>query len=281
MADKTPGIDVSRWQGEVNWELVAAAGYRFAVIRATIGDYYTDPRLYVNWSAARDAGLLVSAYHVVTPERSVDAQIDRLFDVLEDRESDLPLVLDIELSRGVSRDGITTCVRDCMQKVEQLDGRKPIVYTGKWFWNSYVSPSPEWSAYDLWVANYGVSSPTLPAGWDEWKFWQYSDKGSVPGSGSKYTDLDWFAGSYEDLLEYAQRGPEPPPEPAAGLRARVSVPVLKIFNGPGVNYDQIGELHEGDAVNIVALDGKDVWAEVAPGQWVSFIFLNERSMEVE
>lgn len=277
----TPGIDVSRWQGKINWEMVAAAGYRFVLIRATIGDYYTDPRFYVNWSGARDAGLLVSAYHVVTPGRAVDSQTDRLFDVLGDRKADLPLVLDVELSRGVQRAGITACVRDCLQEVEQLDGRKPIIYTARWFWDSHVLPSPEWSEYDLWVANYRVSAPSLPTGWSEWKFWQYSEKGRVPGSGSTSTDLDWFAGSYEDLLEYAQKSPQPQPEPVVGLRARVSVPALKIRNGPGVNYDHIGDLHAGDVVNIVALDGKDIWAEFAPGKWVSFVFRGERSMEIE
>ncbi len=277
----TPGIDVSRWQGKMNWELVAAAGYRFVVIRATIGDYYTDPRFYVNWSGARAAGLLVSAYHVVTPDRSVDAQVARLFDVLGDRKPDLPLVLDVELSRGVGRAGITACVRDCLHQVEQQGGRKPIVYTGRWFWDPYVLPSPEWAEYDLWIANYRVPAPTLPAGWDSWKFWQHSDRGRVPGSGSARTDLDWFAGSYEDLLQYAQKKPPTPPEPEGGLRACVSVPVLRVHNGPGVKYDHVGDLHAGDVINIVAIDGQDAWVEFDPGKWVSFAFRGERSMEIE
>ena len=50
------GIDVSRWQGEIDWGRVAAAGYHFAVIRATVGNYYTDPRFYENWHDAHDAG---------------------------------------------------------------------------------------------------------------------------------------------------------------------------------------------------------------------------------
>ena len=206
---RTPGIDVSRWQGEINWEMVAAAGYRFAVIRATVGDYYTDPQFCVNWSGARDAGLLVSAYHVVRPDASADSQIDRFFDALGDRKADLPVVLDIEVSGGVSPADITACIRHCLQKVEQMHGRKPIIYTAKWFWNYHVLPSSGWSEYDLWVANYGVSAPSLPAAWSGWKFWQYSEKGDVPGIGTGSTDLDWFAGSYEDLLEYAREVAQP------------------------------------------------------------------------
>lgn len=282
----TPGIDVSRWQGKINWEAVAAAGYRFAVIRATIGNYYTDPRFYENWSNARDAGLLISAYHVVAPERPADAQIERFFDALGERKSDLPLVLDVELSRGVSQAGITACVKDCLQMVEQRDGRKPIIYTAKWFWNDRVLESPEWAAYDLWVANYGVSAPTLPAGWNEYKFWQYSDKGRVPGIAAA-TDLNWFAGSYADLLAYANAEPEPEPEPedepqpAAGLRARVTASRLNVRSGPGVNYGDIGDLRKGDLINVGSLDGKDVWIEFEPGKWAALLFRGTRYMELE
>lgn len=278
----TPGIDVSRWQGEINWEMVAAAGYRFAIIRATIGNYYTDPRFYVNWDGARDAGLLLSAYHVVTPEHSADSQADRFFDALGERKADLPLVLDVELSRGASQADITACIRDCLQMVEQRDGRKPIVYTARWFWNEHVLESAEWAAYDLWVANYGVSAPSLPAGWSEWRFWQHSDRGQVPGIAAA-TDLNWFAGSYDDLLVYVNAEPEPDsePQPSVGLRARVVAPRLNVRSGPGVNYSDVGDLYEGDVVNVVSLDGKDVWVEFEPGKWVALLFRGTRYMELE
>ncbi|RLC78560.1 MAG: glycoside hydrolase [Chloroflexi bacterium] len=276
----TPGIDVSRWQGDINWEMVAAAGYRFAIVRATIGNYYTDPRFYGNWSGAGDAGLLVSAYHVVTPEHPADSQVDRFLDVLGDRKADLPLVLDVELSRGISPAGITACVRDCVQKVEQQDGRKPIIYTAGWFWNHKVLESPEWAECDLWVAHYGVSTPTLPTGWSEWKFWQHSEKGQVPGIAAA-TDLNQFNGSYDDLLACANAEPEPEPQPSAGLRARVTASRLNVRSGPGVNYSDVGDLHAGDVVNVVSLDGKDVWVEFEPGKWVALVFHGTRYMELE
>jgi len=276
----TPGIDVSRWQGEINWEMVAAAGYRFAVIRTTVGNYYTDPRFYENWSGARNAGLLVSAYHVVTPEHSAGSQIDRFFDVLGDRKADLPIVLDVELSRGVSPAGITTCVKDCLQMVEQRDDRKPVIYTAKWFWNDHVLESPEWSAYDLWVANYGISTPSLPAGWSEWKLWQHSDKGRVPGIAAT-TNLNHFAKSYNDLLAYINAEPEDEAPPSVGLRARTIASRLNVRNGPGVNYSDIGDLHEGNVVNVVSLDGNDVWVEFEPGKWAAFAFRGKRYMELE
>ena len=277
----TPGIDVSRWQGDINWEIVASAGYRFAVIRATVGETYIDPRLHANWAGARNAGLLVSAYHVVKPEHPADSQVARLFEALGDRRADLPLVLDIELHGDLSPADITACIQGCLHKVEQTGGRKPIIYTAKWFWNSHVLPSSEWPAYDLWAANYGVATPSLPAGWSEWKFWQYSDKGSVPGVSAGSTDLNWYAGTYEDLLKYAGTVPQPQPRPGVGLQARVSVPTLNLRNGPGVNYTDIGDLHKGDVVSIMALDGQDVWVEIEAGKWAAFAAHDQRYMELE
>ena len=277
---RTPGIDVSRWQGEINWGMVAAAGYRFAVIRATAGNYYTDYHFFVNWDGAREAGLLVSAYHVVAPERPADSQIERFFDTLDGRSSDLPLVLDVELSREVDPENIAACVQACADLTEQEDGRKPVIYTARWFWDHNVPDRPDWAEYDLWVANYGVDTPSLPRGWEEWVFWQYSDHGQVPGIDAA-TDLNWFNGSYEDLLDYAGGEPVPDEMPLAGLKARVTVDTLDLRSGPGMNYGDVGDLHEGDLVNVVSLSGQDIWIQVEPGKWAPFRWRGERYMELE
>ncbi len=278
---RTPGIDVSRWQGEISWGQVAAAGYRFAVIRATVGNYYTDYQFYPNWDGARDAGLLISAYHVVAPERPADSQMERFFDALDGRSSDLPLVLDVELSRGVSPDDITACVQACADLIEEEDERKPMIYTARWFWDSNVLDGPDWAAYDLWVANYGVNAPSLPSGWEDWTLWQYSDHGQVPGINAA-TDLNWFNGSYDELLDYVGGEPVVIDEmPLAGLKARVAVESLTLRSGPGMNYGDVGDLREGDLVNVVSLSGDDIWIQVEPGKWAPFRSRGKRYMELE
>ena len=277
---RTPGIDVSRWQREIDWQQVAAAGHAFVVIRATIGNYYTDPRFYVNWRDARDAGLLVSAYHVVVPDRPADSQIERFFDVLDDRWCDIPPVLDVELTRGASREGITSCVEGCAAAMERAGGRKPVIYTARWFWDRYVLDAPVSSQCDLWVAHYGVSSPWLPRGWDEWRFWQYSDHGQVPGIRAA-TDLNWFNGTHDDLLVYVDAEPVEIEPPAAGLRARVTVETLGVRNGPGLNYDHIENLYEDDVVNVVSLAGRHVWIQIAPEKWVPFRSRDRQYLELE
>jgi lysozyme len=277
---RAPGIDVSRWQGAVNWGKVAVAGYRFAVIRATVGNYYTDPRFYLNWEGARDARLLVSAYHVVAPERSADSQIARLFEVLDGRSSDFPLVLDVEISRDVGSEGITSCILACAELIEREDGRRPIIYTARWFWDSNVLDTVDWSRYDLWVANYGVNSPSLPRGWDQWRLWQHSDHGQVPGIATA-TDLNWFSGTHGDLLEYASVEPGGAEIPLASLRARVMVEELKVRSGPGMNYGEVDALQKGDVVNVVSMGGEDIWLQFEPGKWAPFRSRGRRYMELE
>ena len=168
------------------------AGYRFAFIRATIGDRYVDPRFDANWRAARDAGLLVSAYHAMTPDTPADDQVGHLFDVLDGRAADLPLAVDAERDDGQEPAEITRCLMDCLDAVASQDGRAPIVYTARWYWNRHVLTSVAWAAYDLWVASY-TAKPAMPSDWTAWRFWQYSERGRVPGIAAS-TDLNWFDG---------------------------------------------------------------------------------------
>ncbi len=289
---RAAGIDVSRWQGEIDWSRVAASGTCFAVIRASVGNYYTDPRFYENWRGAREAGLLVTAYHVVKPKNTAESQVERLFEVLEDRRADLPLVLDVELADDLSPGIISGVLKECIQRIEQRDGRKPIIYTGPWFWDPNVLRGDDWAGCDLWVANYGVETPALPADWTMWRFWQHSDKGRVAGVSSQNTDLNWYNGTFDDLLAYCKRLPEPDDsriiaseagrsEVAPRPQARVTNPTLRVRSGPGAQYEHIGDLRAGDVVNILALEGSEVWVAIGPGQWAAFTFRGERYMTLE
>jgi GH25 family lysozyme M1 (1,4-beta-N-acetylmuramidase) len=279
VVERVSGIDVSRWQGEIDWAQVAAEGHRFAMIRSTIGDAYLDPRFYSNWDEARTAGLLVTAYHVVTPDKSAQQQIDYFFDVLGARRSDFPLVVDVERDDGVDRQGITACVRACLQEVEERDGRKPIVYTARWFWDRYLQPSDVWRGYHLWVASY-TAEPLLPRDWDGWLFWQYTESGEVSGVSSQATDINWFSGTYEDLVAYVGKDDDQAPARPRRLRVRVVIPKLNVRSGPGIDYEDLGDLHDGDCLDILALTGDDVWVEFAPGKWAAFSLDGETYMKL-
>lgn len=278
---RVPGIDVSRWQGKIDWASIVAEGFRFAYMRATIGKSYIDPRFYENWDNARDAGLLISAYHVVTPGIEPEAQIAHLFDTLEGREADLPLSLDIERQDNVDPETLSHCIGTCLIELERRDSRKPIIYTARWFWDRYVLPRKEWCAYDLWVASY-TTSPILPRDWKTWRFWQFSDSGEVPGIRSRTVDLNWFAGNYEALVTYGKRDKHEIDSSTPEQQWQLHVlDKVNIRSGPGTSFDDLGNLYAGDVIQALALTGSEIWVEFEPGKWAAFCHKGETYMELK
>lgn len=273
----TPGIDVSRYEGEIDWKKVAGAGYKFAVLRATLGDYYTDPTFYTNWAGAVKAGLLVSMYHVVVSTNYADRQISRFFSVIGSRKSSFPLILDIEREDNVSNTANTACIRDCISQIAKHDSRKPIIYTAKYYWKDHVLPVTDWSKYDLWVASYD-KTPYLPPSWKNWRFWQYSASGKVPGI-SGGCDMNYFNGTYTQLKAYAKGNTAPPT--ASGLQTRVVVPVLNIRNGPGKSNTIVGTLGVGQTVTVTNISGTDVWVEFEAGKWLAATLGGKTFLEIQ
>ena len=209
-------LDVSRWQGEMDFNKAYSAGARAVCIRATVGDYYTDPRFIENWHKAKDAGLLVSAYHVIAPALdavfiSAEAQMDHFLNVLGTRISDFPFVLDCELSGGQQVENITNVIKKSCDILEGYLG-KPIIYTRKYWWDSYVSRRDYWSDYDLWVAHYtDAETPLLPMDWDTWELWQYSADGNGRGAefGAESRAIDISRVRAPDYFDFSE--PEEPP----------------------------------------------------------------------
>jgi lysozyme len=191
------GIDVSDHQGTVDWNAVRQAGKLFAFIKATDGITYTDPDFAANWSGARAAGLLRGAYHFYETDDDPTAQAKNFLSAVQLQPGDLPPVVDIErLDAGGTASQTVQDLQTWLDAVEQATGRVPIIYTDHGFWNSLGTSA--FGRYPLWIAEYGVDSPTLPAGWTSWTLWQYSETGTVSGvTGS--VDLDVFNGTLADL----------------------------------------------------------------------------------
>ena len=182
----TVGIDVSKWQGAIDWQAVAGAGYQFAIIKATEGTNYVDPYFATNWEGAKAAGLLVSAYHMLWPSLSAEKQAEHFLATLGERKADFPLVLDAERP---AVGNIGAFVEEMALAVEAADNRKPFIYTARNYWNAHVGWAPGWSEYPLWVADYDAAAPAMPGGWNDWACWQYSNTGKVPGIAGN-VDLD-------------------------------------------------------------------------------------------
>jgi GH25 family lysozyme M1 (1,4-beta-N-acetylmuramidase) len=189
------GIDVSQYQGEIDWEKVAASGVRFVIIRATMGLGGTDPNFISNWEGAKKAGLLVSAYHIFFHDESPVKQALAFVQALDGREPDFPLALDVEIP---ARGNYGAQLEDMCLTMEILTGQRPMIYTAQYIWNTNVGWGPKWHLYPLWVADYDAAAPAMPDGWERWSIWQYSNKGRISGI-EGHVDLNLFEGTEEEL----------------------------------------------------------------------------------
>lgn len=232
------GIDVSKWQGAIDWEAVARDGIAFAFVKATEGGHvmecdgegYLDPRFEKNWAEAQQAGLAVGAYHFarvshLTGTGGYELEDDAISEarwfwkVLErsgyDPLVNLPPVLDIEWggAEGMSADQVVRWCLAFLSELTGLCGRKPIIYVGPNFWRYKLLKDPRFSQYPLWEVdiNNPMAQPKAMGSW-EWLFHQYSFDGKVEGIQGE-VDLDVFRGDADDLRSFIEDNVQPTPPP--------------------------------------------------------------------
>jgi GH25 family lysozyme M1 (1,4-beta-N-acetylmuramidase) len=217
-------IDVSKWQGVIDWPAVLADPFDVKVValRATLGHTYRDSQYVNNMRALRPFdNVLKGAYHVLTPDVSADAHLRHIEDTLRDAPPVDFNVIDVELDKGWSPETIAKCFHDVAVGVEELGFKhKVMCYTADWFWTPKVggiplsggSYKPNAEDWALWVAHYyGLARPPrLPIGWSQYFAWQYSDKGSLAGINAQ-VDLNIMKESYYKQLGGVITPPPPPP----------------------------------------------------------------------
>lgn len=185
------GIDVSFYQEDIDFEQVADSGIQIVYIRSSLGGDYIDPKFKENYRKASAAGLSIGFYHYVTARSISQAQYQAQFFVntIQGKDFDCRLAMDFEDLQYLTDTEINAIGLAFIQTVEQLSGRKAVVYSDSY--NAGYSFSGAVTNYPLWVAEYGVSSPSDTSNWSFWVGWQYSDTGSIPGI-STPVDLDYF-----------------------------------------------------------------------------------------
>lgn len=198
------GMDVSGWQGQVDFAKAKANGYLFAFIKATQGTSIKDIWFVNHWAESKAAGVLRGAYHYFEPGVDGVAQADWFTSVVGPHESgDLPCVLDWESpSKGPTISDLTNALA-FLRRVETLHGKAPIIYTSPSFMDVLKQVSggnADFQAlvqYPLWIAHWGVVAPKVPPPWLYYSFWQTADHGlGQPG------DEDRFNGSMEQLMKF-------------------------------------------------------------------------------
>jgi lysozyme len=199
------GIDVSHYQGDVDWHAVARSEVRFAYIKATEGSALVDPTFRNNWMNTRDTGLLHGAYHFAHPGQPAESQAVHFASVLGAPSfGELPPALDLELMDGVGAGAVVQWTLTFLRKAEALLGRSFVIYTGGLWRRQLGDPIvPELQNHMLWTARYSLEQPVLPKNWKRWDFWQFTDGQSgevvhVPGVRGA-CDCNRFRGDLAEL----------------------------------------------------------------------------------
>ncbi|MEW6223421.1 MAG: GH25 family lysozyme [Chloroflexota bacterium] len=200
------GIDVSHWQGPIDWPTVADTGRKFAFLKASDDTDFVDSTYARNYQQAKAAGLVVGGYHFARPDAvpgSAIAEADHFADTLILASGDLRPVLDLEQTGGLPAAELQAWVRAFLDQVYLRTGLRATIYVSPAFWSNKMGNSGWFAAngYDtLWIAHWTTGvAPTVPASnWagEGWTFWQYTSDGAVPGIQGR-VDLDRYR--WDDL----------------------------------------------------------------------------------
>jgi lysozyme len=199
-----PGVDLSHYNGAVNFGKLAAGGVMFAFAKASEGRFTKDPLYPAHYAGLKQHRIVRGAYHFFYPQLDAQAQAANFLSVVKNLvPGDLPPVLDVEVSGEQTPSAIAAGMQTWLDSIQHSLGRTPIIYTAPSFWNTVLGGTSAFAGYPLWIAQYtSHPSPHIPPGFSDYLFWQYSESGSVPGVAGN-VDRDWFKGSAADLNQLA------------------------------------------------------------------------------
>lgn len=192
------GIDVSRHQGDINWEVLARenpthAPVKFVYMKATEGSDHKDKRFDENWKEAKEHGFMRGAYHYFGTHSTGLAQANMFIKTVDATEGDLPPMVDVEEKPGDKKQFMQE-LKIFISKIQEHYGVKPIIYTYKKYKSRYMTDR-FFDNFPTWIAHYHVDSLTVDK---NWTIWQYSDKGTLPGIERK-VDINIFNGELYQL----------------------------------------------------------------------------------
>lgn len=197
------GVDVSVYDGTVDWAAVKASGRAFGIAKATEGATFADSEFATNWPAMKSAGIVRSAYHFFHCSSDPATQATFFLGVVGALEpGDLPPSLDFEdTTTCTASTGIAMAIQ-WLDAVASATGTLPILYTSVNVLSDFQNTASLAGHAQLWVASRGVTCPDLPAPFTAWSFWQYSLTGTAPGlpNSNGMADLDQFNGDTSALL---------------------------------------------------------------------------------
>ena len=200
------GVDVSSYQGEIDWKQLSAEDISFAYIKATEGSGYKDEQFDQNWAEAQTTDLRIGAYHFFSLDSSGTTQAENFCKTVVAVDSMLPPVVDVEPygkyrdNSQIDKEKLLSELKNYVKTVEIYYTMKPVIYTTK-EWLPILQE--EFKDYDLWIRNvYGKPDSSI-----DWTFWQFSNRHVLSGySGPEhFIDMNVFIGNENDFLTYDGR----------------------------------------------------------------------------
>ena len=216
------GVDVSKWQGDIDWNAARAGGTVFAFIKATEGGDHVDERFQANWAGAKAAGVVPGAYHFVYWCRPAREQVAWFRQHIPVDPNALPPVLDVEWNafsktcpKRISSEDAREKIAIMLRELEIHTGKRPIIYTDIAFHRDVLEGY--FDDYAFWLrstaADPGDKYPNR-----RWALWQYTTTGRMPGIRGD-VDRNTFNGSPKEWQAFLQ----PPGESVEIARARQDV----------------------------------------------------------
>ena len=217
------GIDVSKYQEDIDFEAVAAAGIQMVYIRSSASGDYEDPYFERNYEGAKAAGLLIGFYHSMTAKSvaEAEAQAEFFVNTIRGKSMDGRLAMDYGNRHGLGASASNEIALAFLNRVEALSGKGAMIYTdasgARDVWSQAIA-----DRFPLWVAEYGVDEPRENGKWSGYAGWQYTDTGRVDGIRGN-VDRDRFtSGALLDDRSPVP-GPKPTPAPSDPRRIRITV----------------------------------------------------------
>lgn len=199
------GVDVSMYQGDIDWQTLSSQGISFAFIKATEGSSHIDPQFAENFAAASETGLRIGAYHFFSYDSSGSTQADNFIATVPKIDNQLPPVIDIEFygDKAVNLPDMETTRASLHELIDKLEAEydvSPILYVTRRSYDLFVKD--DFVENDIWIRSVFMSA-ALSDG-RRWTFWQYSNRGRLSGyeGAEKFIDLNVFNGSVDDFAHY-------------------------------------------------------------------------------
>ena len=206
-ADKynVKGIDVSSYQGKIDWGVLSRQNISFVFIKATEGSTFVDKSFDYNFTEAQKTSLAVGAYHFFSYDSGGQAQAENFINTVTPFEGMLPPVIDLEFYGDKEKDppdreSVSAQLKIMLELLEKHYGQKPIIYATEKSYKLYLSN--DYEEYDIWIRNV-ISKPKLSDG-RTWTFWQYTNRGKLDGYNGKekFIDLNVFNGTKEEYASF-------------------------------------------------------------------------------